>query len=265
MQSTSLSCSPIGYFYTSEKERYSLPKQAGLFKNNKGKILLNRHQNFEQALHDLAGFNKIWVIFWFHRNHHWKPKVLTPHGPPKRGLFATRSPHRPNPLGLSCLEITGVSQLEIDVVNHDLLDGTPILDIKPYIEYVDAWTDTQQGWLESCKKKSPYPIIWEEEALAQVSYLNNRCSFNFQEEINFRLATHPYPSSNNRILHCKDNDYLLAYKTWRFFFRITLPYIHVIKIGTGYDRETIKGEKKSAWNDVDLHREFLKKFTLSEL
>ncbi|BBI17145.1 hypothetical protein [Neochlamydia sp. S13] len=79
------------------------------------------------------------------------------------------------------------------------------------------------------------------------------------------MATHPYPSSNNRIHRCKDNDYLLAYKAWRFFFKIILPSIHVIKISTGYDRETIKGEKKSVWNDVDIHREFLKKFNLSGL
>src|SRR5262249_2374077 len=149
MQIPILSCQPIGYFHCLKKDRYSLPRQSSEGEKNQGHILLAPHQNFEQALEDLRGFNRIWVIFWFHKNTHWKPKVLTPHGPPKRGLFATRSPHRPNPLGLSCLEIASIKGLKIEVINHDLIDGTPILDIKPYISYADAWPNSQQGWLEN--------------------------------------------------------------------------------------------------------------------
>ena len=136
---TSFSCEPIGYFHSNAQERYNLPSQPGVLDGSEGKIILNPHCHFEQALEDLKGFDRIWVVFWFHRNESWKPKVLPPRGGIKRGLFATRSPHRPNPIGISCLELKEIHGLELIVKNHDLLDGTPILDIKPYLVYADSF------------------------------------------------------------------------------------------------------------------------------
>lgn len=262
MQSTSLLCKPIGYFHGSENERYSLPKQPGPSQENKGVIVLNPHENFEQALDDLSGFSRIWVLFWFHRNDNWKPKVLTPHGSPKRGLFATRSPHRPNPIGLSCLEITEIKGLNIHVSNHDLLDGTPILDIKPYVEYADAWLNTRQGWLEQYEKDEHYHVIWSEYSLKQSDYLDVHWNVKIKDEINFRLSRDPYPSSNNRICQHENNLYQIAYKTWRVQFKINSSQVEVLNITSGYDDETLKGTKSSKWNDVDIHRAFNKQFCL---
>lgn len=249
MQSTSLLCKPIGTFYCAQKKRYALPKQPGLSLENTGIIQLHPHQNFEQALEDLSGFSRIWVIFWFHQNTHWKPKVLPPSAPSKRGVFATRSPYRPNPIGLSCLEITEIKGLEIHVSNHDLLDETPILDIKPYIEYADSWQGTRQGWLEKSIQKT-FEIKWSPLAQEQINYLN------MQNEISFRLKTNPFPSPNNRITLQEDQSFLLAYKTWRIQFLIHDLTIEILKIFSGYDIETLRGLRPSQWDDVEIHQAF---------
>lgn len=260
MQPTSLICTPIGYFHTLEKERYHLPKQAGSGKSNEGLIVLNAQQNFEQALADLTGFSRLWVIFWFHRNQHWKPKVLTPRGPPKRGLFATRSPHRPNPIGLSCVEILEISGLKIKVSDHDLIDQTPILDLKPYVEYADAWTSTKQGWLEDAPLQMIDSIHWCGLAKEQIEYLECQGNLKMMEEIQFRLSSHPLPSSNNRIVQIEENLYLLAYKSWRIHFKFFENRVEIIQIRSGYDQDTLTGNKISKWGDVELHRAFLKHF-----
>ncbi|QLH34824.1 MAG: tRNA (N6-threonylcarbamoyladenosine(37)-N6)-methyltransferase TrmO [Parachlamydiaceae bacterium] len=264
MQSTSLTCHPIGYFYCSESERYCLPKQPGLNKDNQGVIILNSHQNFEQALEDLNGFNRIWVLFWFHRNVNWKPKVLTPRGFPKRGLFATRSPHRPNPLGLSCVELIQIEGLKIHIANHDLLDGSPILDIKPYVVYADAWEDAEQGWLDSSPEQNLYEIHWSPLALEQIDYLELQWKIKLKEDIQFRLKTHPFPSANNRILNKGDSSQL-SYKTWRIQFKVSKTSIEVFCLYSGYDSETLNGLKESKWDDIHIHRDFCTKFSNFQL
>ena len=97
----SFECHSIGCFYSRQTEKYMAPRQAELSEVEEGLIVLNSGHNFEQALEDLKGFERIWIIYWLHRNHGWKPKVKTPRNGKKRSVFATRSPHRPNPIGLS--------------------------------------------------------------------------------------------------------------------------------------------------------------------
>jgi tRNA (adenine37-N6)-methyltransferase len=105
---------------------------------------------YRAALADLEGFGRIWLIFLFHRSGGWGPKVRPPRGGPKRGLFATRAPDRPSPLGLTTVALASVDveQGEVRVRGIDLLDETPILDIKPYLPRFDAWPDAGHGWIE---------------------------------------------------------------------------------------------------------------------
>lgn len=261
MQSSTFLFKPIGYFSCPEKERYDLPKQPGLHKENSGKIILNSQQNLEQAVEDLAGFSHIWVIFLFHKNRDWKPKVLTPRGEPKRGVLATRSPHRPNPIGMSCLELTDIKGLELYIANHDLLDQTPILDIKPYIEYSDAKVNTRQGWLNDSEVNEKYKIRWSPLAEEQISYLDQSFCLNMREAVEFRLLTNPLPNKNNRIVQLTTNQYQLAYKTWRLHFAIEDIFIHLIEVYSGYDQDTLNGTRSSKWNDVHEHLMFNAKFS----
>ena len=102
----------------------------------------------EEILRDLEGFERIWLIFAFHRSEGWKAMVRPPRGRAKRGVLATRSPHRPNAIGLSAVELVAVEGRTLRVRGLDLLDGTPVLDIKPYVPYADAFPDAKAGWID---------------------------------------------------------------------------------------------------------------------
>lgn len=246
--SQGLNIEPIGYFEGDAEERYSVGRQPGIVKGNCGKIILN--PGLEQAMEDLEGFDRIWVIYRFHRNTHWKPKVLPPRGEKKRGVFATRSPHRPNFLGLSCLEVKKIEGLTIEIEGHDLLDGTPIFDIKPYIVYADSFPHAKQGWLDKLQEKC-YTLTWSALARAKADFLN--C---IEENIRPRLVVNPFPSKNNRIRPLENDRYEIAYKSWRISFCVAEETVHILDIFSGYSADT----KESPWNDLHIHTEFNERF-----
>lgn len=103
----------------------------------------------QAAFRDLAGFDRIWLVFVFDRSEGWKAEVRPPRGGGKRSVLATRSPHRPNPIGLSAVELVAVEANGLRVRGLDLLDGTPILDIKPYVPYADAFPTAAAGWIDA--------------------------------------------------------------------------------------------------------------------
>lgn len=144
-----ISMQPIGVVHSSYRERFAVPRQPSLDDAQQATIELNKGMNLDQALKDLDGFSHIWVIYWMHLNQGWNPMVTPPRGPKvKRGLFATRAPHRPNSIGLSAVRLTGISGHTLHINGHDMLDGTPVLDIKPYLPYADAFADANSGWLD---------------------------------------------------------------------------------------------------------------------
>ncbi len=101
------------------------------------------------AIRDLEHFSHIWIIYWLHLNQGWNPLVRPPgRGAQKRGVLATRAPHRPNPIGLSAVRLLAIEQNRLTIDAGDLLDGTPVLDIKPYLPYADQIEDANSGWLE---------------------------------------------------------------------------------------------------------------------
>ncbi|MEK7465922.1 MAG: tRNA (N6-threonylcarbamoyladenosine(37)-N6)-methyltransferase TrmO [Planctomycetota bacterium] len=157
-----IACRVIGHVRSPYKERFGTPRQPSVTEQTledralEASIELLPGQNFEQALKDLAGFEYIWVLAWLHLNEGWNPQVIPPRGPEvKRGLFATRAPHRPNPIALSALRLVGIEGRILRICGIDLLDGTPVLDIKPYIPYSDAFPDAKAGWLEGLDPGAP--------------------------------------------------------------------------------------------------------------
>ena len=128
-------------------------------------------KNYEHALLDLDGWEYIWVLFWFDRNSGWRPKVLPPRSRSgRKGVFATRSPHRPNPLGLSAVRLERVEGLTLHVRDVDMLDGTPVFDIKPYVAYTDAIGAARSGWLDDAARAAPadpiraFEVRWDATA-----------------------------------------------------------------------------------------------------
>ncbi len=107
----------------------------------------------EKVIQDLSGFDRLWLIFAFHLNDGWKSTVKPPRGGPKRGILATRAPHRPNPIGLSAVELIKVESKTLYLRGVDLLDGTPVLDIKPYVPYADAFPNSKAGWIDELDAK----------------------------------------------------------------------------------------------------------------
>src|SRR5271167_3870501 len=100
------------------------------------------------GLKDLAGFDRIWLIFWCHRASEAKMLVVPYRDTVERGLFATRAPARPNPLGLSAVRLRSIVGNVLHVGELDILDGTPLLDIKPYIPLYDSFPTAAYGWME---------------------------------------------------------------------------------------------------------------------
>jgi len=100
------------------------------------------------ALDDLEGFDRVWLVYWLDRAGPWTPKVTPYRDTVERGLFATRAPSRPNPIGMSAVRLVERQDAQLVVSGIDVLDGTPLLDIKPYVPTVDAWPDAVAGWYD---------------------------------------------------------------------------------------------------------------------
>ncbi|MBO5211309.1 MAG: tRNA (N6-threonylcarbamoyladenosine(37)-N6)-methyltransferase TrmO [Clostridia bacterium] len=129
--------------------KFGIPRQSGLV-DTVGKIVFEEKYKNLDALRGLEDFSHLWLIWGFSEvdKTEWSPTVRPPRlgGNKRVGVFATRSPYRPNPIGLSSVEILKIEDGEIYVLGADLLDGTPIYDIKPYIPYTDCHTDASGGF-----------------------------------------------------------------------------------------------------------------------
>jgi tRNA-Thr(GGU) m(6)t(6)A37 methyltransferase TsaA len=146
----------IGIVESPYKEKFAIPRQANLVTAAKGRVILTGLQNNIDTIRDIEQFSHLWLLFIFHgtQAQGWKPLVRPPRlgGNKKTGVLATRSPFRPNPVGMSVVKLDKISTDKQQVVLHisglDLLDGTPIFDIKPYIPYSDAITSAQSGYAQ---------------------------------------------------------------------------------------------------------------------
>ncbi|MEZ4483374.1 MAG: tRNA (N6-threonylcarbamoyladenosine(37)-N6)-methyltransferase TrmO [Syntrophotaleaceae bacterium] len=107
----------------------------------------------EKVLQDLAGFERLWLIFAFHRSEGWKSSVKPPQVD-RSGAFWPPAPHRPNSIGLSAVELAKIEGRTLHLRGVDLLDGTPVLDIKPYVPYADAFPDAKAGWIDDLDRKA---------------------------------------------------------------------------------------------------------------
>lgn len=248
---------PIGLFHCDFKEKYEASRQPGMEGVN-GIIKLQKGCLYEQALEDLDGFQRIWILFLFDRVNNWKPKVFPPRGEKKRGVFATRSPHRPNPVGLSCVELIRINGLELHVGSHDLLDQTPIIDIKPYLPYADAFPDAHAGWTEAIADVV-FLVRWTREAEEQGQFIKNHLGPDLFIGLRNRLETNPFPSSSRRIRQLEGNGYEIAYKSWRIQYILFKEAEEVLITGIRSGYRCLEGN--DMYGDFSLHQEFNNKFS----
>lgn len=148
---------PIAHMHMAFETKFGIPRQSGLVEELRGEIVMEAEYSREEAFRGLEVFSHIWLIWGFSKaklpdGKTWSPTVRPPRlgGNRRVGVFATRSPFRPNSIGLSCVRLNGIAQREgriiLEVSGIDLMDGTPIYDIKPYIPFADSHPDATEGY-----------------------------------------------------------------------------------------------------------------------
>ena len=167
---------PIAHIHTDFPEKFGIPRQSGLVPDLTARIVFTPPYRDPNALLGIEGFSHLWLIWQFSTvaaeyaaGRPWRPTVRPPRlgGNARRGVFATRSPYRPNALGLSCVELAGVDGCDLLVKGADLLDGTPIYDIKPYLPYVDAKPGARGGFADVTAEYA-LDVVFPPEHLARV-------------------------------------------------------------------------------------------------
>lgn len=137
------------------REKFALPRQAGLTEGLLSTIVFEKEFRVEEALRGLDGYSHLWLIWGFHdnKNDGWRPTVRPPRlgGNKRMGVFATRSPYRPNPIGLSCVALKEIKKTRdqgtvLVIAGADMMDGTPVYDIKPYLPFADSIPDARAGF-----------------------------------------------------------------------------------------------------------------------
>lgn len=161
----------IAHIYTDFKTKFGLPRQSGLIEEISGKIVFEKQYRDENAFRGLEDFSHIWLLWEFSQSKResWSPTVRPPllGGNKRIGVFATRSPFRPNPIGLSCVRLEKIDFTKDEgpvlyVKGSDLMNGTPIYDIKPYLPYCDSRPDAVGGFTEDLGERRLAVEISEE-------------------------------------------------------------------------------------------------------
>ena len=220
--------SPIAYIHTEFSEKFGVPRQSGLAGSLRGTIVFEPEYRNPDAVRGLEGFSHLWLIWGFSANRHdeWQPTVRPPRmgGNDRMGVFATRSPYRPNQLGLSCVEIEGVDMdcsdaPKIYVRGADLMDGTPVYDIKPYIRYADSRPDAVCGYVDTLDERHLEVEIPQGVAMA----LNDEKLLDALKET---LSLDPRPSYHKD----PSREYGLSFSGFNVRFKVSDGVLTVISI-----------------------------------
>ena len=189
LRSRVMNIEPIAYFRSPLTSKFGIPRQAGIVRELRGQIVFESAYRNAEALRGLEAFDYLWIIWGFSENVEAekhatvRPPLLG--GNERRGVWATRSPFRPNNLGLSSVRIERIEDGVIHVLGADLMDGTPIYDIKPYLEYVDSHTGVRSGFVDE-RKWQRLEVVMADELLAQFAK-------NDQQALLSLLAEDPRP------------------------------------------------------------------------
>ena len=188
---------PIAHVRTCYGEKFGVPRQSGLVGEAWGQLVFEPEYRQLDAIRGLDGFSHLWLVFIFHHTSHkeWKPTVRPPRlgGNQKVGVFASRSPFRPNPIGLSCLKIEKIDLLDplapiIHLSGVDVVDGTPVIDIKPYVPYADCLPNASEGFAHG--PPPPLALHWQNDMDANIDSATKRL-------IEKSLSMDPRPAYQN--------------------------------------------------------------------
>ncbi len=250
---------PIGHFRGGAVRKYEAPRQ-GVFDGGAGRIELLPGHNFETALRDLDGFERIWLVFVFDRNvGTWRPTAhppVTAPGKARIGVFASRAPYRPNPIGLSCVRLVSVKGRIVEVEEADLLDGTPILDLKPYIPAADAFPGARAGWVES---QDHWQVEAEPQFAKSAAFIRDAGGPDLLATAMLQLAGEPFDSSRKRVMRTGETTGVFSVRMFRLDFAVDEAARKVVlrRIRSGYAPDELVAPD-DPYADKDLHRLFVK-------
>lgn len=238
------SFSPIATVRSSFIERVDAPRQGTADGGGVGTIEFLPGADMEFALEEIERWDRLWVIFVFHHNigRGFSPKVTPPRGEERVGVFASRAPYRPNPIGLSAVKLLGRKGLVLRVGDIDILDGTPVLDIKPYVPFADAFPEAGSGFLEARDPGPRFEVVLSPIATAQKAWLDERGETAPAEIIRL-LTMGPESRPYRRIRARQGGGAEIALKEWRADFVVAGTAVTIERFRSGWSPAQIaKGE-----------------------
>lgn len=224
----------IGTIHSPWKEKFSVPRQPGLVQDGGGELHLQAPYNQPEAVRGLEAFSHLWLLFVFHQTMAggWRPTVRPPRlgGNARMGVFATRSTFRPNPIGMSLVELKGIrcerGQVILDLGSLDLVDGTPIVDIKPYLPFAEAVPEARAGFAQQAPA-ADMPVSFSPVALQQLA-THQRHFPHLARFIQQVLAQDPRPAYRKG--EEPDREYAAWLLDFNVRWRVTLDGTEVIAI-----------------------------------
>ncbi len=215
----------IAKIYTSFKEKFGIPRQSGLA-NSRARIVFEPEYRVREAIMGLEGYSHLWLLWQFSeaQRDSWSPTVRPPRlgGNKRVGVFATRSPYRPNPIGLSSVKLISIEYTELGaeliVEGADILDGTPIYDIKPYLSYTDSHPDAVCGFADNVKEYKLNVVI-PERILSVIEK-------EYHDELISILEGDPRPQYQ----HDSEREYGFLFSRYEIFFRVENDTLTVTSI-----------------------------------
>ncbi|MGF1791819.1 tRNA (N6-threonylcarbamoyladenosine(37)-N6)-methyltransferase TrmO [Photobacterium profundum] len=203
----SYSIEPIGIVRSPYKEKFAVPRQPGLVPSACSEIILQGNANTIEAVRGIEQFSHLWLLFLFNQNLEagWRPTVRPPRlgGNERIGVFASRATFRPNGIGMSAVELKGIRQKGSDIIIElggvDLVDGTPIIDIKPYVPYSDSLPQALGGF--AADEPETLPVVFTDTALEQLKMDDNAYQQNVIREV---LAQDPRPAYKKNKVDTKE-------------------------------------------------------------
>ena len=250
-----LTLTPIGYVRTGKRVKFEARHQPEESAAEQHVLELVPGGGYEEGLRDLAGFSRVWLIWWFHKNSTWRPMVLPPRGPAvRRGVFATRSPHRPNPLGITPVQLLAVEKGRLILGPCDLVDGTPVFDIKPYLPAYDAFPDESAGWtgeVDTALMEPPqFTLVWSPLAVEQGEWLAGQWQIDFRPRLTELLGRDPTPHRTRRIRKRADGKLRIGCGGWLAEFAVIDREVIITSLRPGYPARLLR---KIVGNEIPDH------------
>lgn len=215
----------IAYAHNGHTDKFGIPRQSREESPIMTRIVFEPDYRIPEALRGIEGYSHLWLLWGFSEVDSWSPTVRPPRlgGNTRMGVFATRSPYRPNPIGLSSVKLMGIENGELIVSGADVLDGTPIYDIKPYLSFSDSHPDAQNGFAEETKDRTLEVVFYP-----GIDHVLTRCCprDTLVQEISYILAQDPRPAYQDD----PEREYKMDYAGFTITFVVKNTTVIVKKI-----------------------------------